>query len=63
MSDTLSSDDDFFDDDLDDAVNDPDMNSESAIKVAPYIDSRRRLEQRIAERRLKKDLQEFDFDI
>ncbi len=66
MSETISSSvDDFFDITDDEAVNDAELDSDTETdskKVDPFIDSRRRLEARLAERRLEKDLKEFDFD-
>jgi len=62
MSETLSSSvDDFLDDIEDEAINNPEQDPKS-VNISPMIDSRRRLEARLAERYLEKDIQEFDFD-
>ncbi len=37
--------------------------NKSHLRTQQTIDSRRRLEERLAERHLEKDMQEFDFDI
>ena len=64
MSDSMSSSvDSFIDIDGDEAVNDPDIDSSAAKKIDSFIDSRRRLEDRLAERQLQRDLREFDFDL
>ncbi len=66
MSDAMSSSvDDFLDEELgDEAINDADIESAPAnTQVKRFTDSRRRLEERLAERRLARDLQEFDFDL
>lgn len=64
MTDNMSSSvDDFLEDIDDEAINDAELDSESGKTKAPFIDSRRRLEARLAERRLARDIQEFDFDI
>ncbi len=64
MSEPMSSSVDTFLEDGDEAINDAALEPEIEGKVAdPFIDSRRRLEARLAERRLEKDLREFDFDI
>ena len=68
MSDTVSSSvsssvDDFLEDIDDEAVNDADLDSESNSHQTPVLDSRRRLEARLAERMLARDIQEFDFDL
>lgn len=64
MTDTMSSSvDDFLEDIEDEAINDSELDSESNQQPSPVIDSRRRLEARLAERNLAKDIQEFDFDI
>jgi hypothetical protein len=58
-----SSVDDFLDILDDEAINDSGVDSEtSGRKADPSIDSRRRLEARLAERQLAKDLREYDFD-
>lgn len=63
MSDTLSSSvDDFLDDIEDEAINDSELDSENTSRNIPFIDSRRRLEARLAERSLARDIKEFDFD-
>jgi hypothetical protein len=64
MSETMSSSvDDFIEITDEDAINDEELESESnSKKVFAQIDSRRRLEDRLAERRLEKDIREFDFD-
>ncbi|MGH1441238.1 MAG: PA3496 family putative envelope integrity protein [Cellvibrionaceae bacterium] len=56
-----SSRDDFLDDIEDEAINDPELDAEGTSDI-PSIDSRRRLEARLADRHLAKDIQEFDFD-
>lgn len=63
MSETMSSSVDIYLDDIgDEAINDSDLDSGDVINNTPVIDSRRRLEARLAERSLARDLQEFDFD-
>lgn len=66
MSDSISSSlssstEDFLDELGDEASNDSELDAEGASD-SPLIDSRRRLEARLAERNLAKDIQEFDFD-
>ena len=67
MSETISTSvDDFIEISDDDAIDASGLDSgeESTKKKAdPFIDSRRRLEARLAERQLEKDIQEFNFDI
>jgi hypothetical protein len=64
MSDTMSSSvDDFIEISDEEAINDAELETEpGSIKTIAQIDSRRRLEERLAERQLEKDLKEFDFD-
>ena len=65
MSDAVSSSvDDFLDDIEDGAINDSDLESASGDgQTKNFTDSRRRLEERLAERRLARDIQEYDFDV
>ena len=65
MSDAVSSSvDDFLDDIEDGAINDSDLESASGdSQTKNFTDSRRRLEERLAERRLARDIQEYDFDV
>lgn len=68
MTEALSSSADDFTGTSDEAIiNMATLQSENEIhrqsrKSDPFIDSRRRLEARLAERQLAKDIQEFDFD-
>lgn len=64
MSENLSSSvDDFIVIIDEDASNDAHLQSETTgIKTKTVLDSRRRLEARLAERQLEKDTREFDFD-
>ncbi|MFT6389816.1 MAG: hypothetical protein ACJAUP_003211 [Cellvibrionaceae bacterium] len=62
MSDNLpSSVDGFLDDIEDEAINGSEIDSETASKPTSLVDSRRRLEARLAERSLARDIKEFDF--
>jgi hypothetical protein len=61
MDTTISSDEPFSDDLSDDPIDDVDALSDE-IKCAT-IDTRRRLEEKLAQRNLEKDLREFDFDL
>lgn len=63
MSETISSEDAF---DMDDVSFDSELDFQegsSSKKNSSSVDSRRRLEDRLAERQLQKDIQEFNFDI
>ena len=58
-----SSDDEYIDMDDHDAINDDDLDpSFLLLSESESIDSRRRLEARLAERQLQKDIREFNFD-
>ncbi|MEO0444026.1 MAG: hypothetical protein AAFZ92_09850 [Pseudomonadota bacterium] len=62
-SEPSESDGDFIDITDDDAVNDDGLDpSPLSADSSQFTDSRRRLEARIAERQLQKDIQEFNFD-
>ena len=67
MTQTLSSNTDaFLPDGIDPMVIMADIDGtegENACQKSDSIDCRRRLEARIAERQLEKDLREFDFDL
>jgi len=60
MNDALNTSNDVSLDDLDD--NDIDDVSVDECNTSISIDARRRLEEKIAERQLEKEMREFDFD-
>lgn len=64
MSDLISSSDEDFDVVINDSLlMDAELDSMESKDSLHSLDSRRRLENKIAERQLLKDIQEFDFDI
>ena len=60
----LEYDDEIIDsENLDEIVSVPDnLDNSNATTQTPYLDARRRLELRLAERNLERDIKEFDFD-
>lgn len=64
MSDLISSSDEDFDVVINDSLlMDTELDGMESKDSLHSLDSRRRLENKIAERQLLKDIQEFDFDI